>query len=1707
MADTLGRISGQLLKADLSRDGQPLNFENGLLYLNTTNRYVGVNEESPFRNLFVNGTTNTSNLISTDGLAGLTSLLISVSGNSITAANDLNLTAANYVFANIVTTDDLELANNTISALTENASIGLEPNGTGTLEVHSDVNVLNSNSLYAQGNITLSGNLIIGNAPTDTITFSANVNSNIVPNLTDTHSLGSNNSTGGNEWQGVWPLLLNGETISTTGIGIGTANLALRPGNVLYVAASGSNTNEGDHQNAPYATIKHALLQAQPGDVVYIYPGTYTEITPLTVPAGVHVKGMGIRSVTIIPAATTNNKDVFLLNGETTVSDLSIKDFYYDSVGNTGYAFRFAAGMRVFTRSPYVQNISVITTETIPGALDAGRGALVDGGVADTLTKEASMLFHSVTFIVPNANGLTMTNGVRVEWLNSFTYFANIGLYALNGAGRYDANTLTTRYGAELRSISSANVYGNVGAQVEGPSCLMYLINHNFAYIGAGTDVNNDPSLNISTNETLEYGGGKIYYQSLDNKGNFHVGDAFRVSFDTGNTTIGGVATSASGTTSINFTSATSETLINAELVATGNLQFSSNTLSSYIDEINLVAATNEMTLFQDVNATQDINIIGDFNVDGTLTLGNQPIDLVQFDADVEYDLRPSITNTYNLGSPANQWLSTKVIELDIGNTLKISGHTIESLATDADLELRPNGTRKVSITSNTVIENDLTVSADTSLKTTNITGAVDLIGAVNRTGDINQTGNTVINGDSVVAGFDVITGFWGQSGVLLTSDDDATKTITVDVSLAGAITVVSITFGSPSGIYRSFGGTRWIFIQTGTLDVSSTAELDNVRISTNTISTITAGTDLKLIAAGIGEIYVPSDNVLVSQNVTVDDTVYAGSVTVNGTTTANKFDNGDITIEDNIIQTTVGNNDLELGAATTGLVRADLDSVEITQNLTVLTNTNLKNTVIGSTTLASSLSFSGSNYLSLSAAQTIGTQAFTFECFFYTASNGLQTILGATSSGGMSIWLFGDGTNPVTTIQIDRSYVDAAQYTVSPITINTWHHIAVTRDSVNNMSVFLDGVKATGSTSNTTNYTGPSGLIGAVTGSSYFFTGYLTQIKLAVGSNYYDPTAASISVPAAVLTTSTNTKLLLIVANSAAYLTDTSGTQTVSNISGVTYSATGPSTSDITHVGDYIQVGDVTLQTGNRNISSTLDVDSNAYFEDIAIVNNVLSVFTADTDLSLQAAGSGIIDIDDNATFNQNLRVNSTTYTNGITNSGTISSDTFSDNDIEISTNTITTTVGNNNLRLLAAGAGIIFVPNDAVEIEQDLTVNGATILQSTVIGISGVTPTLSTLDLTGNYLQTGNTLQTGNRNISTTLDVDSNAYFDDIAFITNRVITDTADTDLSLKAAGTGKVVFNDNVTFSQAATIGTLVTNGLTNSGTITSDFFTNNNIEINDNYITTIVGDDNLILSGISTGGPKLEKVKFNGTTISTETVNEGIIFSTPTSNLVISGTNALQVPVGTTADRTTLTQGEFRFNTTDSLFRGFSTATVSFSGVYSANKLTNVLTHPTNNTLIFTTNSATAMTMSTSGITVSRLDTDNNLSISGNTISTLTTNSNIVLTPNGTGEVIMDDLSFGVSELTNLNASTPIIFQNLGTGYVEFAGTAGITLPKGDNDSRPATPQVGDLRYNTQLSIAEIFNGVEYASLAGTGAELLAGEQVQELSSLMSLVFG
>ena len=118
---------------------------------------------------------------------------------------------------------------------------------------------------------------------------------------------------------------------------------------------------------------------------------------------------------------------------------------------NSGYAFRFATDFEVTSRSPYIRNITVLTKGKTTSGVDprgflsgdAGKGAYIDGAYATAASKEASMLFHSATFITPGVDAITMTNGVRVEWLNSFTYFADKSIYAFdsNAGIAYDGKT------------------------------------------------------------------------------------------------------------------------------------------------------------------------------------------------------------------------------------------------------------------------------------------------------------------------------------------------------------------------------------------------------------------------------------------------------------------------------------------------------------------------------------------------------------------------------------------------------------------------------------------------------------------------------------------------------------------------------------------------------------------------------------------------------------------------------------------------------------------------------------------------------------------------------------------------------------------------------------------------------------------------------------------------------------------------------------------------------------------------------------------------------------------------------------------------------------------------------------------------------------------------------------------------------------------
>jgi len=1011
----VGRISGPLLKENLIRNGVNLAFETDLLYLDVNNQRIGVKTTTPTHEVDVAGTTKTTNLL-VETQANLADVI--VSGNTISTTNQyLNLgTLDNVVYQNKARIDSIDIEGNVISTNSSNANLEFRPNGTGTVDVHSDMNV--TGNIHATGNITADGDITIGDANTDSIILNAEIASNIIPDATNTYALGSDPSTGGKEWNDVWVNNFYAANIVTDGLDVDGIDLTLRQGNIIYVAENGDDTNSGTHPQDPHASITKAITVATAGDTIHVYPGIYTETFPLTVPAGVTIKGQGLRSVTVRPTTATRYNDAFILNGESTVEDLMITGFYsggmfhdttaasagsatlnvgtapfahaYVSGGiitfggndyaitnavythgtgqlvithagpdagvgtstfikgivfscnggnrtfpDNGYAFRFATDYTVTSRSPYIRNITVITSGSTTtaedprgfNAGDAGKGAYIDGAYATPASKEASMLFHSATFITPGVDAITATNGVRIEWLNSFTYFANRSFYAYDSNdGKYgdgktrirlggisgtfaagntvtftstDASTVAVAtvesvdgdilvvdgkytdlvgfdttpqsisngagatatdilnydlrdFGAEIRMIGSASVYGNFGLVGDGEGVIIYAIGHNLAYIGTGKEVSNEPQEVIQANEVIELNGAKVRYNSVDHKGDFRVGDLFYVNQDDGTVSFSVNALNIDLTQGVTFTTGGNTSFISGEKIETGNIRITGNTISSTTGDITFDAQTDQINLQDNVAITGDLDVTGDVSIGGNIIIGDEATDSIQIVAGINSNLIPATDNTYSLGTASNIWLNLHVDEVEVDD-ITINTNFITTTVSNTDLELRANGTGKILVPNNNVqIDNNLRVGGLSTLANTNITGTVTLLG------NLTQTGDTDITGDLSV-----------------------TQELTVDASV----------------------------------------QFEEILVDNNFITTTTSNANLELRANGTGNIIVPNNDVQITNDLTVGGTLSVSNINVTGTVQANTFSTGNILIDDNFITTTVSNSNLELRANGTGKI------------------------------------------------------------------------------------------------------------------------------------------------------------------------------------------------------------------------------------------------------------------------------------------------------------------------------------------------------------------------------------------------------------------------------------------------------------------------------------------------------------------------------------------------------------------------------------------------------------------------------------------------------------------------------------------------------------------------------------------------------------------------------------------------------------------
>lgn len=1770
----VGRISGALLTANLERQGKNLAFRDTLgttelLYLDVNTGKIAVNNSTPGVEAEIIGTTQSTNLI-TDSLSSPINNL-SIQNNTITATGDISLNASKAIRLGTLDNGSIRINDNTIRTVDSDANIDLIPQGNATTEIFNNLNIYGN--LDTPGNITFGGTLTLGDQDSDDVTFNSDVNSDIIPDQTNAYSLGTEEKS----WNTLYSGLINGQQITSNAAEVGGINVVLRPGGLLYVAQNGDDSLAGDHPQGALASISEALSRSQAsGDqpvTILVMPGTYQEQLPLVVPEFVTVAGTDIRNVIITPDNSSQSKDVFHLNDKSVISNLTIKDFYYDSVNNTGYAFRFAPNAVMSDRSPYIQNVTVLTkgtpsldwaeiattllgiavgaissgaiydfftstnsvsgdqqgdltgngtitpgdgtaavyinndranAETLyPGQAahwnemevalraeynadptsfeslfdtsdagrfesgDAGRGAWIDGDELNSASPRATMLFHSCTFISPGADVINMTNGVRVEWLNSFTYFANRGLYAFNGTeGRTSIDGSTTIYGAELRSIGSANVYGTYGAVADGADCLMYLIQHNFAYIGAGSDSTNDLDLVVQANEVVETNSGQIHYVSTDQVGNFRVGDNFFVNFETGDTSLTIDTADIDTLSGLVINSPGGTTTVDGGFLTTGDILIQDNTISTNIGDLKLKGGNGTINLNNNTTVSGSVDIRDNFTFDGTLNIaGDQPgrdtaADTLVFNVEFEQDFNPHQNITHTLGEVQRPWLETFLDKL-IVDDIDIDGNVITTNLSSADLELRASGTGNV-VFSSAEITNDLETFSLTNIQDLNITETLTHVG------DYNQTGNR---------------------------------------DIAGNLNV------------------------TGSLDVTQKVQLEEILIDDNFISTTTTDENLELRVSGTGVVFVPNNNVEITSNLSADN-LTTTDINVANQTEFNTADVDDITIQQNFITTHNSSENLELRASNAGIVNVQ-GGLDLTNDLEVVGTTLLQN---GTTTYeyGPELVINGTYDTNLNGwAQTGGG--------FATATGGNLRIdaTGAARNVSQEITVeagktydfeaqfrFADNSNTFY-LRIFESGVGTLQewnntsgltpgelltYSFVPQT-NTIDIIFRSVDNIvewDNVSMFEDigfvttftpvqvnintSLDITGNTTQTgnINQTGNS-VLDTLTISNDLIGSHITidsnKIKntsegLRSSGEYTDP----LSIPPivqAIIGGSTaadypnqvdKNLVNFLIDNDLVDVNRSGSTTTTDYIAYLQYFANGTTNNAVWDTFIKNAVDDIVKQEFNNQ----------GYFNSILFAGDY-----RDPNLVLKASQDG------NVTTSNIVNVANNLFAAEITSGDiNISQDLnlneiiIKDNIIEIDDNFISTTISDENLELRATTGNTVKSKED-LRINQNLNVNGTTSLTGTSIN--------------GSLVQVGNRNQLGNLAIignitATTSNIESEVQFDDILINDNVIESVDSNANLELTANASGKLIIPTNdFEVNQNLNIGSLTTGNINIGAQLALDEINlSSDIKIFDNVITTTNSDSNLELRKINPAKNTLvEQFIFNNDSVST--TSAPIDFKA--DNVTINSTSAIKLPAGTTAENQN-TSNSLRFNSDLNVFEGHNNTNVYFNGVYSTNRATSITAHPTNNVINIITPGTISGEVNSSELQINGLQVDD-IFVDNNTIQTTVSDSNLDL--KSTGKLELDDITI-TSNLIQNNSGAALSIKNTLYGRTKFVGPA-VKIPSGTTAEQPSfTPETGMTRWNTENDVLEVWDGSTFITAAGTSASISQSE-MDDLILEYTLIFG
>ncbi len=196
----IGRIGGQVLTDNLLRAGVDLAFETDLLYLDVTNRRIGIKDSTPSYDLDVNNNIRTTDL-TVDTQASIQNLRLNSPETISTSVGgiDVYISGGGEIFHDRLasrtgSTNYLSFDGNRISSFSNN-NIVFDPNGSGQMLIGADTNITGdvgvSGSITMGGDLSSTGTIIVGDQTLDTVTVNTDFTQSIIPGDDLTYALGA----------------------------------------------------------------------------------------------------------------------------------------------------------------------------------------------------------------------------------------------------------------------------------------------------------------------------------------------------------------------------------------------------------------------------------------------------------------------------------------------------------------------------------------------------------------------------------------------------------------------------------------------------------------------------------------------------------------------------------------------------------------------------------------------------------------------------------------------------------------------------------------------------------------------------------------------------------------------------------------------------------------------------------------------------------------------------------------------------------------------------------------------------------------------------------------------------------------------------------------------------------------------------------------------------------------------------------------------------------------------------------------------------------------------------------------------------------------------------------------------------------------------------------------------------------------------------